>query len=54
MYEAQNADHLPEGAVLCPGMDAGDYCDGTGDCTENKHFCECPEAVALCDANALA
>merc|ERR1711865_509877 len=33
--------------VLCPGKPAGEYCDGTGDC--GGSFCECAEAMPICD-----
>ena len=39
--------HTDGGAgVLCPGMDASDYCDCSGDC--GGPFCQCPEALSCC------
>ena len=36
---------------LCPGMDEGSYCDGTGDCMNHPTWCECPDARQLCSVN---
>ena len=38
------------GIVVCPGLGADDYCDCTGDCTNNPSFCACSEAQACCSA----
>jgi hypothetical protein len=37
------------GRVICPGMSGEHYCDGVGDC--GGSFCECEEALSLCDSN---
>lgn len=41
----------PTGEVQCPSQAAGNYCDCHGDCHNNPSFCECPDAVACCDAH---
>lgn len=37
---------LPEGAILCPGFLTGQYCDCSGDCTNNEAWCSCDAAKA--------
>jgi hypothetical protein len=37
---------LPEDAILCPGFLRGEYCDCSGDCTNNEAWCSCDAAKA--------
>merc|ERR1719173_341249 len=51
-YQENCEEDMPEDAVLCPGMDEGQYCDCSGDCHEHPEFCGCDEALACCQGSS--
>mmetsp|Transcript_316 Transcript_316/g.490 ORF Transcript_316/g.490 Transcript_316/m.490 type:complete len:256 (-) Transcript_316:226-993(-) len=40
----------PEFFPVCPGLGSEDYCDGTGDCTNNPTRCSCGVGQSFCQS----
>ena len=41
----------PEFFPVCSGIGDNNYCDGTGDCTNNPSWCSCGVGVSFCQSN---
>jgi hypothetical protein len=39
--------------VLCPDQSKENYCDCTGDCTEEPQWCQCADAQKCCNEYSL-
>ena len=52
-FECRDDTHRaqPEFFPVCPGTPTGNYCDGTGDCTNNPTWCSCGVGQSFCQSN---